>query len=98
MLYQQGDVLIKTISEIKGKKVNHLCLAEGELTGHAHTITKGKAELYDHEGTLFLRVNSESAEITHQEHKTIVLPKGDYQIDKVKEYDHFAEEAKRVQD
>ena len=98
MLYQQGDVLIKKVSEIKGTKLNHLCLAEGELTGHAHIITKGKAELYEHNDTLFLKVNSESAEVTHQEHKTIILPKGNYQIDRVKEYDHFSEEAKRVQD
>ncbi len=97
-MYQQGDVLIKKVSEIKGKKLKHLCLAEGELTGHSHTITKGEAELFEHKGTLFLRVNSDSAEVTHQEHKTIVLSKGFYQIDKVREYDHFLEESRKVQD
>ena len=98
MLYQQGDVLLQVVSEIKGKKLNHLTLAKGEATGHHHTIAKGNAELYDHEGTLFLRVNSEEAELTHQEHSTITIPKGDYKIGIVREYDHWAEEAKNVRD
>jgi len=98
MLYQQGDVLIISTKEIRGKRLNHLTLAKGEATGHHHTITRGEAELYDHEETLFLRVNSEEAEVTHQEHNTITLPRGDYQIRIVGEYDHFNEEAKRVQD
>jgi hypothetical protein len=98
MYYQQGDVLIKKVSEIKGKKLNHLTLAKGEATGHHHTITEGDAELYESEGTLFLKVNSEKATLTHQEHKTIELPKGNYEIGIVQEYDHFAEEAKKVRD
>jgi hypothetical protein len=97
-MFQQGDVILVKVSEIKGKKLNHLILAEGEVTGHCHEITKGDAELYKHEGTLFLRVASDTAELTHQEHKTIILPKGDFEIKKVKEYDHFLEEARRVQD
>jgi hypothetical protein len=98
MLYQQGDVLLHKVTEIKGKKLNHLTLALGEATGHHHTITKGDAELFDHEGTLFLRVNSKEAQLTHQEHNTITLPKGDYKIGIVREYDHFSEEARNVRD
>lgn len=95
---QQGDVLITRVAEVKGKKLDHLIIAKGEATGHCHTITKGDAELYAHEGILFLRVNSDEVTVTHQEHKTQVLPKGDYQIGIVKEYDHFLEEAKNVKD
>ena len=98
MLYQQGDVLVKSSDRVKGKKLHHLTLALGEATGHHHTITKGDAELYDFKGTLFLHVESDEAELTHQEHNTIVLPKGDYEIGIVQEYDHFAEEARSVQD
>jgi hypothetical protein len=96
--YQQGDVVIKIVSGVKGKKLDHLTLAKGEATGHHHTITKGDAELYEHEGTLFLQVQSDEAELTHQEHKTIILPKGTYEIGIVKDYDHFSEEAKNVVD
>lgn len=68
------------------KKLKHLTLAEGEVTGHAHRITDGEAELYEHEGILYLRVKSESASLTHEEHKTIELPKGDYEINIQREY------------
>lgn len=98
MILQQGDVLIKKVSNIKGKKLNHLTLALGEATGHHHTVVKGNAELYDNEGTLFLRVNSKEADLTHQEHGKITIPKGDYEIGIVQEYDHFEEEARNVAD
>ena len=98
IMWQQGDVIIIKVSEVKGKKLNHLTLAKGEATGHHHTITQGDAELYEYEGTMFLRVNSEKAVLTHQEHDTIVIPKGDYQINIVREYDHFIEEARNVRD
>jgi len=98
VFYQQGDVIIKKISEIKGKRLNHLILAKGEITGHNHIITEGNAGLYEDNGTLYLRVNSKTATLTHQEHKKIILPKGDYQIDRVREFNHFEEEAKNVRD
>ena len=99
MFYQQGDVIVEPITlKIKGKKLNHLTLARGEVTGHHHTITKGDAKLYEHEGTLFLKVNSDEAELTHQEHDVVVLPKGDYKIRQVQEYDHFLEESKNIAD
>lgn len=96
--YQQGDVMIVKIKKIEGKKLNHLVLAEGEKTGHSHTITKGEAELYEKEGTLFLKVLSESATLTHQEHPPIEIELGEYKIGIVKEYDHWDEEAKEVKD
>jgi hypothetical protein len=37
-------------------------------------------------------------ELTHQEHGNIVLEPGTYRVDRVREYDHFAEEARRVAD
>jgi hypothetical protein len=98
MLIQQGDVLVESVSKIQGKKLNHKTLATGEATGHHHTITEGDTELYEHEGTMFLKVNSENATLTHQEHETVTIPKGDYIVKRVREYDHFSEEAKQVRD
>lgn len=86
MKYRHGDVLIQKVEKIKGKKLNHLTLAEGEVTGHSHRITAGDAELYEHEGVLFLHVESEEALLTHEEHKEIALPKGDYEITIQREY------------
>jgi hypothetical protein len=99
MLYQQGDVLIKKVDGVKGKLVKgSLTLAKGEKTGHHHTVTEGEAELYDSNGVLYLHVESDVATLTHQEHDVVVLPKGDYEIGIVQEYDHFVEEARSVQD
>lgn len=97
-MFQQGDVVIVKIEEVKGKKLKHLTLAKGEHTGNHHTITEGEAELYEQEGTLFLRVISPEATLTHQEHGAITIPKGDYKVNIVREYDHFAEEARNVKD
>lgn len=98
MYYQQGDVIIEAVSGVNGRKLPHLTLAQGEATGHHHTVTCGDADLYEENGTLYLHVESDEAQVTHQEHGTVTLPKGDYRIRQVREYDHFAEEARKVVD
>lgn len=97
--YQQGDVLIKEYQgKIKGEKLNHLTLAEGEVTGHSHQIIGGQAELLLSNSMLYLKVLSDSALLKHEEHGEIAIPKGDYVIEKVLEYDHFLEESREVRD
>lgn len=98
MFAQQGDVVIKMVSEVKGKRLNHKTLALGEATGHHHTITEGDAELYEENGVLFLKVNSKEAKLTHQEHNPITLPIGNYEIGIVREYDHLNDEVRNVAD
>jgi len=100
--YQQGDVLLKPVNfplpkEIK--KINSLILAEGEKTGHKHEVI-GEAEIYQaKDGNMFLSVIDDQVIVTHQEHKPpLTIPKGDYVIQIVREYDHFEEEAKKVVD
>ena len=98
MRLRHGDVLIIKTEKVMGKKLKHLILAEGEVTGHAHRITEGDATLYEHDGTLYLSVESETAKLTHEEHKTIAIPKGTFKIGIVQEVDPFTEEIRRVQD
>jgi len=98
MFYQQGDVIIERVELIKGKKLGHLTLAEGEVTGHHHRVIEGDAELYEEKDVLYLSVKSDEAQVGHEEHDTITIPKGDYVVRGVREYDHFSEEARRVQD
>lgn len=43
-------------------------------------------------------VVSQGAELFHEEHKTIALPKGVHRLDHVQEYDHFLEESRQVID
>jgi hypothetical protein len=84
---RQGDVILTSIEKIAGKKLPHLILAEGEVTGHKHRISDGKAELYEKEGTLYLRVLSETATLTHEEHKQIQVPQGEWMVRIQREYE-----------
>ncbi len=88
--FRQGDVLlIPTRDETLVGDVcqPHLVLAEGEATGHRHQITAGQAELFDRHGTLYLRVISETARLTHEEHGVIDLPQGIWQVQIQREYE-----------
>lgn len=99
MLYQQGDVLFELVSNIpvNARVRKNRIIAEGEATGHSHAIIENESEIFEENGTLYLRVPKETT-VTHQEHHPLVLPQGDYKIRKVREYDHFSEEARQVRD
>jgi hypothetical protein len=86
---RQGDVILLSLSEpvVYGKPLAHLTLAEGEVTGHRHRISNGQAELYEKEGTLYLRVFSDTATLTHEEHKAIEVPQGDWMVQIQREYE-----------
>jgi len=66
---RQGDVILVPIEQIpeETKKQEDLILAYGELTGHRHKIVcdKGEAEVFEREGTLYLKVNSSSVNLYH---------------------------------
>lgn len=83
---RQGDVILMPIQQTEGEKVPHLTLAEGEVTGHKHRISEGSAELYEKDGTLYLRVLSETALLTHEEHKAISIPQGNWLVRIQREY------------
>jgi len=77
----------------------HTILAEGEVTGHYHEAVGGAAVLYEGDGgQRVLDVLEEGAQLTHQEHKTVELPVERYDVGRVMEMDHAAEEARRVAD
>lgn len=101
MQQQQGDVTIELAKIPKSaKKLNHLTLAEGETTGHAHRITGGDgvATLYEEKGSLYLSVVGGSVVLTHEEHTAQTIPVGEYRIGRVLEYDYDTKEAKAVRD
>jgi len=87
MLIRQGDVIITNANKIEGKKLSHLTLAEGEVTGHSHRISEGIAELYEKEGTLYLKVLSDTATLIHEEHQKIKIPQGGWQVRIQREYE-----------
>jgi hypothetical protein len=97
--YQQGDVLITPAAEIpeSAVRVGTRVLREGEATGHAHVATADDVQLFLHEGTLYMRAPT-GTEVVHEEHRAFRVPPGTYRIGAVREYDHFAEEARSVLD
>ncbi len=104
MYQQQGDVLIVRSdgpipSDAKPKK--GLVLAEGEATGHAHRVVCPpgvSAEMLELGTKIFLRILGGNARVVHEEHKEQLIAPGDYEVRRVQEYDHFAEEARSVRD
>lgn len=99
--YRQGDVSIiaatqlpKGASRVKGEPI----LARGELTGHAHRIVQGQVQLYQLGVMLYLRVLSEVAKLYHEEHEDVVLPKGDYEVRRQREFDWLAKGVRYVTD
>jgi hypothetical protein len=89
--YRQGDVSILAVNDVpkQARKVKgELVLARGEVTGHAHRIVEGQAFLYRlATGILYLRVLSEVAKLYHEEHEDVILPKGDYEVRRQREWD-----------
>ena len=112
--FQQGDVFFHTTripNTTAMKSVISPVIQEGEHTGHAHRIvmfrhgvgssaaeTNWEMLLDEETRQRYLRIGDPGIDISHEEHKTIHLPPGEYEIGIVREYDHFAEEARFVAD
>ena len=57
-----------------------LIIERGEKTGHAHTVTTQDTLLYQLFGREYLVVESNSTQVTHDEHEPLTLPKGTWQV------------------
>lgn len=84
---RQGDVILLPVQQSEGQKLSHLILAEGEVTGHKHCISQGQAELCEKNGTLYLSVFSEVALLSHEEHREIQIPQGNWMVRIQREYE-----------
>jgi hypothetical protein len=88
-MWRHGDVLIDTTKLIpsSAKKRPNQVLAYGEITGHSHRIKEaGAAEVWEHDGLLFLSVIDETATLIHEEHLPIILSRGLYRVWRQREY------------
>ncbi len=93
--YRQGDVLILPVDEIPAGlqpvplENGRVILAHGEVTGHAHAVEGDvlflAADLEELEQR-FLCVENETAQVVHEEHDTITLPPGIYEVRRQREY------------
>lgn len=88
-LYRHGDVLVEMVAEVPSdaRRLQHLVLAEGELTGHSHRVAEREAAvLWRSDRGMFLSVTARSATLIHQEHGPIELPHGNYRVWQQREY------------
>ncbi len=84
---RQGDVILSPLAiPSTAAPLEHLTLALGKVTGHGHRITSGKAALLEWDGTTYLRVSSDNAVLSHDEHAALVIPQGDYAVRIQREY------------
>ena len=77
----------------KLKKLDEKVLAHGEATGHAHRVT---VDVYEDENKI--KYFEGKTSLTHEEHKRIDIPCGEWVSGQIREYDHFSEEARVVRD
>lgn len=102
MLYEQGDILLKSTDDIPrdaetvARQDRGFVLAEGEATGHAHVI-RDEVALLEADGGLFVE-SANPFTVYHEEHKPITVPAGKWWVDRVREYDHFTRKARAVVD
>ncbi len=97
-IYRQGDVMIRAVAEIPNAaqdvtpKNDRIVLAHGEVTGHAHAIACGEAREFSfvEAGAAVRRflsvVSKTGATVRHEEHASIPLPPGAYEIIQQREY------------
>lgn len=106
--YFHGECVIKKCSfsdfknliPIKAKNGFYI-IANSETTGNHHiVIEKDGVELYEHEGTLYVKndVEAEVKCVDEKRHDTITLEPGVWEIDRANEYDYLKEETRKVSD
>ena len=94
-MYRQGDVLIIPVPEIPKnvekvpRDAGRVVLAYGEVTGHAHAIVAEKATMFRDPklNALFMNVTGKDpVALQHEEHSTINIAPGKYQVIRQREY------------
>jgi hypothetical protein len=78
---RHGDVIIIADNSPMKDAGPAPSLADGEVTGHAHRVSSGDAEVKKVAETTvqrLLKVTAEKAFIDHEEHKKNAVPKGQY--------------------
>lgn len=97
---RQGDVLLHPSNIPDGAVEVHntgtIVLAEGEATGHSHTLPRtGVREFVTKDGRRFVSVRR-AVSVRHQEHGTLVLQPGTYEIRR--QVEQWMDEVRQVVD
>jgi len=99
---RQGDVFLRKIDEVPEgaeectPKNDRLILAEGEATGHHHSVAAAQARLLRYKEQMYLVVAAKMLQLIHQEHSPLEIPEGIYEVIRQREY--TPQEVRRVAD
>ncbi|MBI1220821.1 MAG: hypothetical protein GC186_20030 [Rhodobacteraceae bacterium] len=95
-MYRQGDVLLVPYSGVPAEaqpepvQNGRVVLAEGERTGHAHTMLADRVAFFREDGAGrggYLRVDGlDPVALSHEEHATVQVPPGNYRVIQQREY------------
>ena len=93
-MYRQGDLLFKRVDEMpkESRKRQGNLILEGEATGHSHRVKNGgllweaPRFAWDEPDHLYVEVIEPEAPIVHEEHGTIVLPHGIFEVIRQREF------------
>jgi hypothetical protein len=98
MTYRQGDVLLVPVTAApkdatpRSPGARGHVLMEGEATGHAHTIeavdgvSLVTAEQAEELRMWLLVETAEPVDLVHEEHATLAIPPGTYEVIRQQEY------------
>jgi hypothetical protein len=94
-MFRQGDILIIPVDAIPAnheqvaRENGRVVLAHGEATGHAHAIADERAALFRDPqiAAVFMHVTGGApVALEHDEHETIQIPPGRYEVRRQREY------------
>jgi hypothetical protein len=102
MIVRQGDLLLRKVEKLpkRARTVKSDVILEGEATGHAHRITDGEIfRFWSQESgdQMFVKVDKGTT-LIHEEHASIALDPGIYEVVRQREYDPDAKTPQWVMD
>jgi hypothetical protein len=106
-IYRHGDVLLRQVEKpkelkIDGEQKDTHVVAYGEATGHHHRLTGVDGStinaLKGFDERVYLEVVGGLATLSHEEHHTLNIEPGFYEITIEQEYDYFEKATRNVLD
>jgi hypothetical protein len=107
MIFRHGDVLLQQIEKIdqhvresaKTEDAQRGIVQRGESTGHAHVIDLADpgVEVFETWREKFIAAER-SFTISHEEHKPLTLPPGNYRVKIAREFDYVQHASRMVVD
>jgi hypothetical protein len=92
-----ADVALDGARPVPAARDGAVVLAEGETSGHRHAFSGADVMLFRYPALArdlppelyigHLRVTADTAELRHEEHDTITLPRGLYRVRRQREFD-----------